>query len=455
MRIITLILSTLFSPTLLPNPILDYYPKCDYKVIKERDFTSPIESKNSLADIDTAFAKIRKKIKKASKKVKSNAVILTEKKIYKPSDLTSKIKDKLHRIRYKAIFIQTCEPFSLDLQKPTSVSSDGYSVRELFPQGVGKTKLSFTLEPEKDEEKKVITLPNRLISPDAVYGIKLNTKKTDFLNQFGKSTSVFYGQNDVTILGYGRYHWFIFSGDQLVAITNKNYWFNQTLINTLPFLNSFDNNKWELKNIGKESGPIQTERLDEKHQLTFENDQARLIIDTIKDYSQYGYDERKLYKFTLYKKGFDISKIKFHPSLESSKLVSELLKSKENLLNSTYASKLLKETPVGKVNVPEHKPTYLFTPNAALTFSDSKLIKVVITESYLNQINISDWRWDKFTQNDPIEKVEALLPSDAFVLGSQITVEDTYTNETYLFDDTKEGLLLHTIEVDVFNVDDK
>lgn len=456
MRIYIWLFLYLISAYGFATPILNYYPKCDYEVLEESTYQQKLVTKNWVNDVALTFSKVERKLQKKAKRLHANAILLVERDVIEPTvnEFGSKLKNAKKRLKYRAQFIKACQPIDVDNLKPTPVNSDGEKVSAASTT-VSTIEFSdettITLGPK---EREPATLPNRMVSLDGAYGIALGQSKNEFKGRFGEATSVFNAENNITILGYGRYHWFVFDQNTLAAITTNNPWFNQSLINTIPFQSPFDDDTWEIKNLGKKNQSLPLDRFYGKTQLTTQNDSSSLTVYTLKSSSQEDNTDRTIDGYTLKLKNFDLASVSFSIPAQAKSAIQAYLFEKDNIYSSSTTSELLTRAPIGLIRASKTKTAYLISPSASLVFSGDQLIEFKIGESALNQFKNEQWAWGKFHYAQPIQEVEALLPDTAFSFQSKISLDTDNSSETFLFYEEDNQKLLFNISAKIFQTVD-
>ena len=434
-------------------PIIDYYPNCDYQVIKQYQVKDKVEKPRAKKVTKKLFIRLREE----ALSVGADAVII-EKRNLRKDNIKPSIGTLIHRsglnagaehlyiVSYQALLIKTCQDFSGIQGKVAPYNHLGDNVRATKSTYMISTEVIIT-PPEKAKLYRPNIAKNSISLTDGIYGIKIGAKYAQVVALFGDPSielSLFEGEK---IIAYGRHHWLHFQEDQLVKASSKSSLLSQDILNKVPLMDFFDDSQWKIDGlIGRKASLDEVKsalniknELNKKNQLIIKN-----IIDTLTlNFSYSGQHDEKIYTlsgFTLqknsYKKLTKKISVQRKTQFNALKLASSKLDRNEDITWSELSKKL--GGPIGRITVSATSYINIYNENLAIFIKNTELDSIYLLEQIVKlPVSKTPWSLGKFAQGKTITQLSKYFPDSVSIYENEAEIDtDNYKLSLYFdYDD--------------------
>lgn len=229
----------------LAAEMLNFYPTCDYRVIKTVTHTAVIRNDITREDdiitgheqrtiIKTHLPKMHREILDDAAANGANFVVI------KDRELTPGIGNV--RLFVTVELLDTCDDANVKEGERAKFNALGQR------QGAVKNvnTLRFDYELDFNTHSEPVPLPdNRQVSiQSGLYGLAIGTELDAVIDAFGPPSAWASNDNGDFLIAYGRRHWLTFQNNQMVNTSFGKSPFNATFINYMAFDERFDNREW-------------------------------------------------------------------------------------------------------------------------------------------------------------------------------------------------------------------
>lgn len=428
-------------------PILDFYPNCSYKVLKQHSVKGKMKDIYAMKKMTS---KLLLRLRKQADDIGADAVIIVDHKV-KRSELA--VKGVTFTVTYNTELIKKCRDNQSDTKKRTPYDHLGKKTRTAFTNIMLIKESSFKVSPKKTIHRPEIA--NQEVSLEkGLYGIKLGTTYQQVLTAFGKPNSELRLYSDEKVIGYGRRHWLHFQSEKLVKIQTESPLLSQETVNKIPFLDFFDDYRWEINSkitYKSKWSDIKElfnfkERLNKQHQLIIKNDSETLIL----QFNKYqGEKQSETYYaldgFTLqsntYKKPSHKLVINKANHFDVVNNIFQIVNEKQTLESNLIKSQLGK--PLGSILLSAQERLFIFNNNLLLNIKDEKILAVSLTE----QVFIADiesnqpWHLGPFIQGYSVDLLRQYFPADIVELDGIIKIDTEEFQLSMYFDEVNNNSL--------------
>ncbi|MBO1256481.1 hypothetical protein J3L16_12385 [Alteromonas sp. 5E99-2] len=235
-------------------PVLEYYPSCDYQVIKKIKTKARLRYDSQYAetgDLEKAFQKAKKQILKASQSTNGDAIVLTKRTI-KASVKGTANRDishsgKMMLYTLEGEILKQCEDIPGQVRVPSPITPDGQislTKKSTVIPIRSESELTFDNLSFNEKGNNFSPITNILSFENGAYGIKIEDSQSSVVKKLGIPAVELWLQNDISLMNYGNTVWLVFLNKKLIKITNNVPFLNQELSNLVPFSNKLEENKW-------------------------------------------------------------------------------------------------------------------------------------------------------------------------------------------------------------------
>ena len=367
------------------------------------------------------------------------------KELFAPEKLQSS-----YSVSYEAQLVELCDDGKLS-DKPTPFNSE---VQKQMGNAVSASRINMSvtvrLPPKKKLHRPQIT--DAVISlENGIYGLPLGSSLDEILATFGDPSVELTNLSGEYIVGYGRKHWFFFQDSQLVKVESMSPVLSVDMLNKVPMLDFFDDDKWKIKgkyskNTALVDMGIKPESLNSKQQYVINNDKATLVM-------QFHYERdletrQKRYSlagFSMQQNAYDKrDSITTSVNGEHFKILKKFY-DEGALSDEQSQSKLLAEmgSPLGRIILAPNTYINIYNDNLFLKAKGELVqhvgfIEHTFADKGLRDTSPEPWFLSEFTQGVSLNKLRPLFSSDAFELGNMVEINtDSYQLSLY-FDDEVE-----------------
>jgi len=438
-------------------PILDYYPTCSYKIIKntvESDFSNDFESKEIVT-------KLLNKLKEKAKSVGADGLILLKKNVNEvPSNKSYK-----YRVSFTAELIKQCKEnkskssskYNIQERTFTAYNHQGARPKGLILLGGFSTEVKIQgLNKDKINYPKITN--NELSLENGVYGIKLGFSYRQVVDALGEPNIKLTVLKNELIIGYGRRHWFHFQLGKLVKIQNTLSLLSVDTSNKIPLLDFFDGHRWKIKNkLGKNSlleDVRETLEIDlalnNSNQLVLNGFGNILTLNFI--YTKNNINGNK--KFTLDSFSIKTKDYKERPILafdnqliqnQAIENIYQTLKYNKEINLRELVARLGK--PVGSIVLSKGSTLDIYNPHLLVRMKNSDLVKIHLVEevfisTHKRTFSNTPWVLGKFKQGNSLEQLKIHFPENDNYDDDLMEIEaENYTLSLLFGEDNRQNLL--------------
>jgi hypothetical protein len=454
-------IQTVSAETDLPA-ILDYYPNCDYQVMKVHSL------KVTTDELSAGKAKLSllNKLRRKGRDIGADAVIVTEKVVKELMNIEKNLgthskKISKYALSFKAVLIKLCESTDKRDQKRTPINHEGNSVKTTFISSTTiRNKIIFN-PPAKAELNHPIVNNKELSLVNGLYGVKIGASFEDVINTLGDPSIVLSEFEGEAILGYGRKLWFFFQVNKLVKIDTQLDSVSPTLLNKIPLRNYFDDNPWMIDNkLVRQSTLAEVKstlgiktQLNNYNQLIQSDKGNRLILSfSFREDIDNNTKEYFLDSFTLQIKDYSqpSHEISYNPERQFDDLslaIAELTEGKEIFWRELKA-KL--GQPLGRITLTATSFVDIYNANLLIGIKSGELDNILLLEPLFNlpKRQMKDaWYLGEYVEGKSIEQLKKLFPADAFELANKIIIDAEQYQLTLSFFDSEEKTALYEAEL--------
>lgn len=465
--VVLLVFFYTFNVTAQPDsslpPILDYFPECQYKVIKNINLKHKTEHPFARETTEHVLNKLRRKAQSHL----AEAVIILNRKVKKDIGKTGSylgVSDNSSHyfVIYNADLINKCNQTSHNQNKPTPINSSG---EKTFSSDTSTSNVSmsytFTM-PQKEKPKRPNITNTELSLAKGLYGIKLGSSYQEVYKKLGTPSIELNHLKNEHILGYGRSHWFHFQAGELVKIQTSIPLVSQQVLNKTPLLEFFDGNKWNIESIipmnTRLSDVVNTlkanNELNDKNQLIYSDKTQKLTLSFVKSKDPSTLQTQyflKDFKLELSSKNKTTPKIFSHESRQIHVLQSAYLEWQNNKEPNWQILNQKLSEPLASINLPENSQLKLYYPNVIIKTKNNSLSTIEFIERPLintasNVVN-KPWSLGPFTQGMEYAQLDKHIPTSAYITDDEVQLDnDTYQLSLY-FDSEKDNKKLYEAKV--------
>ena len=440
--------------------ILNFYPSCQYEVIKNYSVKEKIDD---LLEKEEITNDLLLKIRKKAGDLGADAVILKAKDI-KRTVTSTKIKRAVFTLKYDAELIKLCSEDSHKVQKLTPYNHLGDKVISSATSSIKTTTYSYTVNFSSDIHRPVLT--NKEVSLDSgVYGVELGENYKSVITALGTPNTILNVFIDELVIGYGRRHWLYFQNDKLVKLQTTPPLLSISMLNQVPFLDFFDDFQWKINNKAANQSSWAdvkaalktTKNLNEEHQLVLENRKAKLTLLFSKYIEQSEQDENYVLSgFSLEKSSYKlrdnrvaVDKEKQFNLLEN--IIDSLNKNK-NLNLKTVKSQL--GDPLGIISISKYEQLFVYNDHLFLQIKNDDIESINLVEEIFKpgvfENTPTPWSIGSFKQGASIEQLRQNFPSDSFELDNTVEIDTDKYQLTLMFDEVEDDILLYEVNLRLY-----
>jgi len=440
-------------------PILNYYPSCSYKIIKNyivKNKTDDPSKKHIITN------KLLLKIRKRANDVGADAVILIAKNIKRT---ISAAKVAIFTMKFEAELIKQCDEDIDYSQKLTAFNHLGEKViRTTLTSKIKSTTYSYAFTNSGAIHRPKII--NKEVSlENGVYGIKLGRNYQYIINILGTPNTEMNIFTDELIIGYGRRHWFHFQNNKLVKIQTSSPLLSQNMINKIPFIDFFDDFQWKINNKISYKTQLSelnktlniTENPNKKHRLVFSNSTSKLTL----LFNKYKDESKQGVRYTL--NGFSLEKITYkqpknHLTVDGEKHFNILKKAMATLNEGQALNFKTLETNLGKalgsITLSKREQIIIYNNNLFLQIKSDRIKNIALVEDlFLTgklQSNTVPWYLGEFKQDNSIELLRKYFPIDSFELDNKVEIDSDKYQLSLFFDEVSDKTLLYEAKLTLY-----
>jgi hypothetical protein len=442
--------------------ILDYYPNCDYQVMKVQS----IKIKTEDPSADQTKLSLLNKLRRKGRDIGADAIIVTEKFVKKLMNIekyvfTHSTDISKYALSFKAELIKLCESTDKRDQKRTPFNHEGNSVKTTL-LSTTTIRTNIVLNPlEKAELNHPIIKNKELSLVNGIYGVKVGASYEEVISTLGDPSIVLSEFEDEAILGYGRKLWFFFQVNKLVKIDTQLDSVSPTLLNKIPLRNYFDDSPWMVDNkLARQSTLAEVKStLGIKTQLNYNNqliqtdkgNQLVLSFSFRKDIDN-NTKEYFLDSFTLQTKGYrqPSHQISYNRELQFDDLSLAFVELTEGKEVSWNGLKAKLGQPLGRITLTATSFVDIYNANLLIAIKSGELDNILLLEPLFNlpKRQMKDaWYLGEYVEGKSIEQLKKLFPADPFELDDKIIIGAEQYQLTLFFEDNEDKAALYEAEL--------
>lgn len=439
-------------------PILDYYPNCEYQVIKETSVIGMVKGQQMAKTTKRLLNQLQQKAIDAG----ANGVIIMDKKIEDIDVLDEK--GGQQQIRFFAELIVQCQQEKIAYKKSTpNVIHQRFTAYN--HAGVkAKSMMTFKLTSADSRVSRPEVINTEISLANGLYGIKLGDSYQQVIKKFGEPNVQLTLLAEELIIGYGRHHWLHFQLDKLVKVQSTLPYLSASILNEIPLLDFFDANAWKINNkVGRKAllEDIYSELaldkpLNEKNQLVLNSQNKVLILNFIVSKNSHTHEKKyTLGGFSMQQSNYKESlMLPFDDQMIQNKAITQAyltLVSNKNINVNKLVEQLGEAK--GRIVLPRGVTINLYNQHLILKVKAAELVEIhLLEEVFINDAVNSKGAWalGDFIQGGPFEQLQKSFPDDAYESNYGIEIPSVGYSLFLLFDDYNKGKPLYEAVISVY-----
>jgi len=442
-------------------PILNYLPNCDYEIVS----STKIKVKTNEPQSEETNKQLLQSLQKRALKNGAEAILLTGKSIkrkYTHKGMRSSAYIFTYQLSYEADFINRCEDNKTSNRKLASYDEFGNKTVELKGLNTNLTPLTITI-PAPEKLNRPIVVNKSISLSDGLYGIQLNSTLNEVKKAFGTPSVILYINQSDKLISYGRRHWLYFKSDKLKKVQSKSPLLSFTLLNKIPMLDQFDNNRWKLENqltYGMNLLDVQSylnnyNKLNPQNQLVIESKNKTLLLNFTLDVNSRADSKNYIldgFEFKLSSFKDVVPQIKSNASTQYS-IISKAYEKLQFEQNVDWLQILQNlGEPLGIIQLSMQEQINIYGSQLLINIKKSTPRSIYFSEQvFLNNLsnNPVAWQIGPYSQGSLLKNVTNSLPETTFNIDNQIEIEtDNYS--LFLFFDKSHNDRLYEAKLQLY-----
>ncbi|MBA6262589.1 MAG: hypothetical protein V7780_02225 [Colwellia sp.] len=441
-------------------PILDYYPNCEYQVIKETSVIGMVKGQELAKTTKRLLNQLQQKAIDAG----ANGVIIMDKKIEELDVLDEK--GEQQQIRFFAKLIVQCkqEEIAYKMGSPNAIHQKFTAYNH---EGVkAKSMMTFKLASSDSRVGRPKVINTEISLANGLYGVKLGDSYQQVIKKFGEPNVQLTLLADELIIGYGRHHWLHFQLDKLVKVQSTLPYLSASILNKIPLLDFFDANAWKINNKVGQQALLEDvypelaldKPLNEKNQLVLNSQDKVLILNFIASKNSHTNEK----KYTL--GGFSMERSNYKESLmlpfddqviQNEAITQAYLALVSNKdINVNKLAEQLGEVK-GRIVLQRGGTMHLYNQHLMLKVNATELVEIhLLEEVFINDNANSNskavWALGDFIQGGSFEQLQKSFPDDAYESNYGIEIPSVGYSLFLLFDDYNNRKPLYEAVISVY-----
>ncbi|KGJ99072.1 hypothetical protein [Thalassotalea sp. ND16A] len=451
------------QPDKVLPPILDYYPNCDYQILKQHSVSD--ESENP--DSKTFKAKLLKKLGKKARNLGADALILLDKTVKQTTrqrQFTSGRVYKGYKVEYTAEFIKQCEATTSENRKLTPLNRHGE--KTLATNTISQITRTINIRfPSKAKLTRPSISDSEISLANGLYGVQIGTDFQNVIDTFGAPSVTLKLQQEEFIISYGRSHWLYFQYDRLVKIQSEPPFLSQDTLNMVPLLDFFDNN-WHINNLVKRKANLDDVRTALKINTAL-NDKNQLIIEDSNNLLALNFAFSKNHhtnNVTTFLQGFSMQAKDYraaasHQISVNSEQYHEI---EQQILKLDHTNEILWQElsrqlgePLGHITLTADSQLNIYNAHLIVYLKNSELKTIYLNEQVFSEaVVFSDesfvWKLGRFKSGSSLAELSSYFPENAFITDGEVGIETENYSLSLFFDDEDGKFALYQAEIKLF-----
>jgi hypothetical protein len=426
-------------------PILDYYPNCEYQVIKETSVIGMVKGQELAKTTKRLLNQLQQKAIDAG----ANGVIIMDKKIEDLDVLDEK--GGQQQICFFAKLIVQCkqEEIAYKMGSPNVIHQKFTAYNH---EGVkAKSMMTFKLASSDSRVGRPKVINTEISLANGLYGVKLGDSYQQVIKKFGEPNVQLTLLADELIIGYGRHHWLHFQLDKLVKVQSTLPYLSASILNKIPLLDFFDANAWKINNkVGQQalledvySELALDKPLNEKNQLVLNSQDKVLILNFIASKNSHTNEKKyTLGGFSMERSNYKESRmLPFDDQVIQNEAITQaylaLVSNKD--INVNKLAEQLGEVK-GRIVLQRGGTMHLYNQHLMLKVNATELVEIhLLEEVFINDNANSNskavWALGDFIQGGSFEQLQKSFPDDAYESNYGIEIPSVGYSLFLLFDD--------------------
>jgi hypothetical protein len=443
-------------------PILDYYPNCEYQIIKETSVIGMAKAQQMAKTTKRLLNQLQQKAIDAG----ANGVIIIDKKIEDINVLDEK--GGQQQIRFFAKLILQCqqEKIATKIGTPNVIHQRFTAYNH---EGVkAKSMMTFKLTSANSRVGRPEIINTEISLANGLYGVKLGDSYQQVINNFGEPNVQLTILADELIIGYGRHHWLHFQLDKLVKVQSTLPYLSASILNKIPLLDFFDANAWKINNkVGRKAllkdvypALALDKPLNEKNQLVLNSQDKVLTLNFIASKNSHTNEKKyTLGGFSMEQSNYKESRmLPFDDQVIQNEAITQaylaLVSNKE--INVNNLAEQLGEAK-GRIVLPRGITINIYNQHLMLKLNANELVEIhLLEEVFLNANDNANsnskaiWALGDFIQGGSFEQLQKSFPDDAYESNYGIEIPSVGYSLFLLFDDYNKGKPLYEAVISVY-----
>tara|TARA_R110000868_G_scaffold172031_5_gene407821 strand:+ start:104 stop:1531 length:1428 start_codon:yes stop_codon:yes gene_type:complete len=443
-------------------PILDYYPSCSYKIIKNHTLKYRAVDPRS----PVAISKILRQLRHEAKQIGADALILVDKNVSQDAKKSYEKKQSrdIYQISYEAELIKNCIVTQGKEPKLARYNNKGQWVINNTSWIVNRPAVEIHLPEKVTLNHPKITNSGVSIN-NGIYGIPLGANYLTVLEKLGDPSVEVLLEGEI-ILGYGRRHWLHFQKNKLVKVNNNSQYLTSTPLNEVPLRDFFDDYEWKIRNKIAYNTTLEkvkeildiTDQLSGNDKLKIQQNGSSLTLhfesikDPVIDTLTY-----VLKEFTLEKDSYKEQAAS--PPIQESviyKAVEDayILLQQEQAVNWQNLVDDLGE-PLAKITLSVDSEVRIYSSNLLVKTTNSQLTTIhFIEQTWLGNIleskPVEPWRLGDFIQGQSTIQLERYFLENAYNYDGKVEMDTEKYNLSLFFDELSGTESLYEAKLEVY-----
>jgi hypothetical protein len=426
-------------------PILDYYPNCEYQVIKETSVIGMVKGQELAKTTKRLLNQLQQKAIDAG----ANGVIIMDKKIEDVDVLDEK--GGQQQICFFAKLIVQCkqEEIAYKMGSPNVIHQKFTAYNH---EGVkAKSMMTFKLASSDSRVGRPKVINTEISLANGLYGVKLGDSYQQVIKKFGEPNVQLTLLADELIIGYGRHHWLHFQLDKLVKVQSTLPYLSASILNKIPLLDFFDANAWKINNKVGQQALLEDvypelaldKPLNEKNQLVLNSQDKVLILNFIASKNSHTNEKKyTLGGFSMERSNYKESRmLPFDDQVIQNEAITQaylaLVSNKD--INVNKLAEQLGEVK-GRIVLQRGGTMHLYNQHLMLKVNATELVEIhLLEEVFINDNANSNskavWALGDFIQGGSFEQLQKSFPDDAYESNYGIEIPSVGYSLFLLFDD--------------------
>jgi hypothetical protein len=426
-------------------PILDYYPNCEYQVIKETSVIGMVKGQELAKTTKRLLNQLQQKAIDAG----ANGVIIMDKKIEDLDVLDEK--GGQQQICFFAKLIVQCkqEEIAYKMGSPNVIHQKFTAYNH---EGVkAKSMMTFKLASSDSRVGRPKVINTEISLANGLYGVKLGDSYQQVIKKFGEPNVQLTLLADELIIGYGRHHWLHFQLDKLVKVQSTLPYLSASILNKIPLLDFFDANAWKINNKVGQQALLEDvypelaldKPLNEKNQLVLNSQDKVLILNFIASKNSHTNEKKyTLGGFSMERSNYKESRmLPFDDQVIQNEAITQaylaLVSNKD--INVNKLAEQLGEVK-GRIVLQRGGTMHLYNQHLMLKVNATELVEIhLLEEVFINDNANSNskavWALGDFIQGGSFEQLQKSFPDDAYESNYGIEIPSVGYSLFLLFDD--------------------